>query len=80
MKGESDDMSVASAVDLIRATPPSRRVRSRRKSGVGESSATDRPAVEILRHSDGNWNTVGKRQDSDNTRQNSGCLGQVNGG
>jgi len=47
MKGESDDMSVASAVDLIRATPPSRRsafakeIWSRRKQRYGLTGRAD---------------------------------------
>jgi hypothetical protein len=49
MKGESDDMSVDSAVALIRATPPSRRsafakeIWSRRKQRYGSTGRSDSP-------------------------------------
>jgi hypothetical protein len=49
MKGESDEMSVASAVDLIRATPQSRRsafakeIWSRRRQRYGSSGRADAP-------------------------------------
>jgi hypothetical protein len=49
MKGESDDMSVASAVDLIRSTPPGRRsafakeIWSRRRKRYGTTGRADSP-------------------------------------
>jgi hypothetical protein len=50
MKGESDEMSVSSAVDLIRATPPGRRstfakeIWSRRKQRYGSTGRSNSPA------------------------------------
>jgi hypothetical protein len=54
MKGESDDMSVASAVDLIRATPQSRRtafskeIWNRRKQRYGSTGRAERGPVDVV--------------------------------